>query len=179
LAAIPAPSQPAHSSASNAPAAYLAQQQEAPAKPATPEFKHDDPFAMVLAVSGDQSVANWVMDSGATCNATFDENDCSNIRECQVQVKAAGCSFTVQRMGVAKISALDEKGRTQQLSISDCLISPKFPCKLLSLGTFTKKGHVVTMRDDCIRISNKLNDVVLVAPRDSTSAVPASRSSCG
>src|SRR6185312_10686534 len=47
-----------------------------------------------------------------------------------------------------------------------CLISPQFPFKLLSLHTFTAKGHLVTTDDKMMRITNNQNDVVLLAPRD-------------
>ena len=129
------------------------------------ENAESDPFAFMLKAT-DQSVANWVMDSGATCNATFDETDCSDVRNCQVKVNAAGCSFTVQRMGTAKIDALDEKGRLQKLSLSNCLISPQFPFKLLSLNTLTRNGHLITTDEQKMRITNKVNDIVLLAPRD-------------
>ena len=50
----------------------------------------------------DQSVANWVMDSGATCNATYDEKDCCDVRDCMVKVNAAGSSFTVRTASIKR-----------------------------------------------------------------------------
>jgi hypothetical protein len=125
---------------------------------------------MVLTISSaGHSITNWVLDSGATSCATFDESDCTDVRACQVQVTAAGSCFTVERMGTATVRALDEKGRTQIITLANCLISPQFPYKLLSVPRLTKKGHVVTMEDEKVRISNKLNDIVLVGVRDPTS----------
>ena len=37
------------------------------------------------------------------------------------------------------------------------------------MNCFTNKGHIVTFDKDCVRISNKLNDVVLVGERDANS----------
>ena len=85
------------------------------------------------------------MDSGATSSATFDESDCDNVRDCDVRVTAAGSEFTVTKMGTARITALDERGKEQKILGSNCLISPLFPCKLLSLSALTKKGLTATM----------------------------------
>ena len=91
----------------------------------------------------------------------------------------------MKRIGVATIQALDEKGRVQKVILSGCLISPLFPFKLLSLQTFTKKGHVITIERDYARIANKINDVVLVGVRDPVSklfllkeAVPVNENHC-
>jgi hypothetical protein len=71
-------------------------------------------------------------------------------------------------MGTAVINTLDEKGRPLQLRMTNTLISVKFPYKLLALQQFTRKGgHVITMDQDRIRITNSSNDVVLVGMRDS------------
>ena len=51
-------------------------------------------------------------------------------------------------------------------SWAGCLISPLFPFKLLSLQAFTKRGHVVTLEQEHARISNTVNDVVLLGVRD-------------
>jgi hypothetical protein len=104
------------------------------------DYEPERPFTLVLTISAGESIANWVMDSGATSNATFCESDCVDVRDCKVEVTAAGSTFTVTRIGTAKIQALDAQGRVQQLSLSNCLISPQFPYKLLSLQTFTKKA---------------------------------------
>jgi hypothetical protein len=50
--------------------------------------------------------------------------------------------------------------------LSDCLISPLFPFKLLSLQAFTRRGHKITIEQDLAHISNKINDVILVGIRD-------------
>ena len=39
-----------------------------------------DYFTFVFLTSGDKHVDSWVMDSGATSSATFDERDCTDIR---------------------------------------------------------------------------------------------------
>ena len=57
----------------------------------------------------------------------------------------------------------------QKLTLANCLISSLFPYKLHSLPTLTKRGLTVLMEQDEIRISNKVNDVVLVGRRDPTS----------
>lgn len=90
------------------------------------------------------------MDSGATSSATYDEQDCVNVRECDVKVTAAGSEFAVTKMGTALIETRDEMGRAQKIAVSNCLISPKFPCKLLSLPNLTRKGLTVTMTTDKI-----------------------------
>lgn len=134
-----------------------------------PDGKIDDPFALVLTISSGHNIANWVMDSGATCNATYDERDCIDVHDCDVRVTAAGCEFTVSRIGTAQIKALDEKGHVTNLTLSNCLISPKFPYKLLSIRAFTTRGHTVTMNKDVVRITNQLNDVVLLGIKDDIS----------
>ena len=130
----------------------------------------EDPFnALVLTISNKHNISNWVMDSGATASATYDESDCTDVRDCDVQITAAGSSFSVKRMGTAAIHALDASGKVQKVTLANCLISPLFPYKLLSLQAFTKKGHTITIMADTVRIANKINDVVLVGVRDPTS----------
>ena len=133
---------------------------------------HDDDanfFTFVFLTCDGTPLDSWVLDSGATSSATFDERDCEDIHECDVQVTAAGSDFRVTKMGTAIIEALDEKGRTQKLTIKNCLISPAFPCKLLSLSAMTKKGMTATMTGDRMRISNPNNDIVLLGVRNSSS----------
>jgi hypothetical protein len=163
LSSLSTPAAATTTAASEVPAAFIAQLN-------LEEDKGDkDPFAMVLTLSDGNNIANWVLDSGATSHATFDEADCVDVHDCDVKVTAAGSTFTVQRMGTAKVQALDEKGQPQLLSLSRCLISSQFPYKLLSLQRFTKKGHMVTMDNNQVRISNKVNDIVLLGVRDPTS----------
>src|SRR5262249_47025060 len=104
--------------------------------------------------------SRWVLDSGATRCATFEESDCVDVRDCDVTVTAAGCTFTVQKIGTAIVPALDESGRIITLRMTDTLISPQFAHKLIALQAFTRKGHSVSMTHDCIRVTNSLNPVV-------------------
>ena len=69
----------------------------------------------------------WVLDSGATCCATFRESDCINVRDCKVTVTAAGTTFEVRRTGTAIIDTLDERGRSVRLHMNNTLISERFP----------------------------------------------------
>ena len=59
----------------------------------------ENPFSFVLTLASGQNIQNWVLDSGATCNATPDEADCTDIQNCNVQITAAGSTFTVERRG--------------------------------------------------------------------------------
>src|SRR6185437_14339392 len=90
-----------------------------------PEIKHN---AHVFALSDSApNLSKWVLDSGATCCATYAEADCVDVRECQAHVTAAGSTFSVNKMGTAVIETQDEKGRPVQLRMTDTLISAKFP----------------------------------------------------
>ena len=106
--------------------------------------------------------SRWVLDSGATACATFDESDCIDVRECSVPVTAAGRSFIVTKMGTALIPALDSSGRTIQLRMSNTLISPHFAHKLIALHVFTRKGHYITMTNDRICVINPNNPAMLL-----------------
>jgi len=44
----------------------------------------------------DKHVDAWVLDSGATSSATFDERDCVDVCPCEVRVTGAGGDFTVR-----------------------------------------------------------------------------------
>jgi hypothetical protein len=106
-----------------------------------------DPFCLVVLQAHGKRKAltrGWVFDSGATC-ATNDVADCVDIEVCNIQVTAAGCVFDVFSKGTAVISAEDKNGEETIIRIQDCLISEKFPFKLLALQSFTKKGHTVLM----------------------------------
>ena len=50
----------------------------------------------------------------------------------------------------------------------DCLISPRFPFKLLAVQAFTNKKHVV-MKEEEMQITHPGNDIVLVGKRDPAS----------
>ncbi len=130
---------------------------------------NDNYFSFMLAATKSSHAGAWVMDSGATSSATYDEQDCVNVRECDVKVTAAGSEFAVTKLGTALIETRDEMGRAQKIAVSNCLISPKFPCKLLSLPNLTRKGLTVTMTTDKMRLSNPHNNVVLVGHRDAAS----------
>ena len=139
------------------------------------DYKHSsnpesDQFAFLFSANPMHSIYNWVVDSGATSNCTPDESDCMNIQSCNIQVTtAAGNTITVKKMGTAVINAVNEQGFTQRVTLSNCLISPLFPHRLLSLNCFTRKGHTITFADNQVRISNAVNQVVLLADRDEDS----------
>jgi hypothetical protein len=126
----------------------------------------DNPFCFVasqVGVTHKLPSVGWVFDSGATCCATNDSADCVDIVKCSVRVTAAGCTFDVHSKGTAVIWASDTNGGPKVIQIRDCLISEKFPFKLLALQSFVKKGHTILMKADTISISNQANDVVLTA----------------
>jgi hypothetical protein len=110
------------------------------------------------------SSPQWVLDSGATCCATFYEDDCIDARDCNVKVTG---SFPVLRMGTAVINTVDEQGRSVQLKMRNTLISPKFPYKLLALQLFTARGMEINMNGQRMRIASPVNDHVLFGVRDS------------
>src|SRR5262249_7905610 len=122
--------------------------------------KFHSPIVLVFTSSEnalvlDRSCKNsWVCDSGATSSATYDADDCVDIVECKVDVTAAGTAFNVERKGTAVILVTDTCGRQQELRITNCLISDKFPYKLLALQAFTTKGHSVLMKEDALYVSN-------------------------
>lgn len=130
-----------------------------------------DPFCLVFANEEAQRTHpnGWVFDSGATCCATNDKADCIDITPCKIRVTAAGCTFDVHSKGTALILAADKSGEPNVIRIRDCLISDKFPFKLLALQAFAKKGHSILMQDETITISNNSNDVVLTACLDKNS----------
>jgi hypothetical protein len=47
-----------------------------------------DPLMFVFTVSTQSGTANWVLDSGATCCATFSEDDCVDVKDCEINVTA-------------------------------------------------------------------------------------------
>jgi hypothetical protein len=129
----------------------------------------DEDFAYSFPLTTSHAATHcWVLDSGATCCATFDEADCIDIRPCSVQVTAAGSTFTVNRVGTAVISTIDELGRSVELKMKNTLISPKFPYKLLALRLFTLKGYLIVMTEHRIRITSPACDSVFVGLKDAT-----------
>lgn len=96
----------------------------------------------------------WVCDSGATSSATYDPNDCIDIVECKTQVTAAGCTFDVEHKGTAILKVVDIDGLERELRITNCLISSKFPYKLLALQQFTNKGFSVLIQKQSLFFSN-------------------------
>lgn len=124
-------------------------------------------FHFVLSIAPPQARnKRWVMDSGATCCATYLESDCVDVRDCVVTVTAAGESFTVLRTGTAVIETTDEQGRAVELRMRDTLISPKFPYKLLALQAFTAKGYSVVIGAKEVRIEQPNNKSVFIGTQD-------------
>ena len=107
-----------------------------------------------LALTMRAKSGGWVLDSGATSSATYSEDDCIDIRPCDITVTAAGSEFRVERVGTAIINAVDVHGRVRVLKITNCLISTLFPYKLLAVHTFTNKGYVVVMKGTTMSIAN-------------------------
>jgi histone deacetylase 1/2 len=134
-----------------------------------------DPFCFMLYqgqnVEPTTRPGGWVLDSGATCCATFNAADCIDIVPCKIQVTAAGCTFDVTQKGTAIISACDKQGKVHTLRIRDCLISKRFPFKLLSLQTFVNKGYSILMDAGVISLSNRSNNAVLLAEHDAPSGL--------
>lgn len=139
-------------------------------KPTSDLFAHD--ISVVLSAKMDSlSNTGWVLDSGATACATFDEKDCVDVRSCNVRVTAAGSVFFVKKIGTAVISAKTEKGLPMEVKMTDCLISEYFPYKLLAVSKFTKKNYCFSINNDRMRISNASNDIVFIALRDAISGL--------
>ena len=111
-----------------------------------------------------------MIDSGATSSATFAEEDCTDVRECNVGVTAAGCSFIFKKMGTAKLRVFNEKGDLQTVTIADTLFSDKLPYRLLALQAFTNKGYTAFVDKNCMKISGR-GTVPLVAFKDVTTAL--------
>ena len=108
----------------------LAALEQAPASPSQTTSAPDQGyFSFVFLTSIDAHLESWVMDSGATSSATFDESDCDNVRDCDVRVTAAGSEFTVTKMGTARITALDERGKNKR---SWCPIASSHHCSRAS-----------------------------------------------
>lgn len=123
----------------------------------------------LLATSRMAPTTNWICDSGATSNATYDEKECVDVHPCSVQVTAAGTTFEVTKRGTAIVQALDTKGKAHELRLTGCLISDKFPFKLLALQSFTNKGHTVVFKDRRMQVSNPRSNITLFAIQDDNS----------
>ena len=124
-------------------------------------------FHFALAVVAPQGrERRWVMDSGATCCATYAEEDCIDVRDCAVTVTAAGESFVATRIGTAVIATTDANGHVVELRVRETLISPKFPFKLLALQAFTSKGCLVTMGAQEVRIQQPSSTSAFVGRQD-------------
>jgi hypothetical protein len=128
-----------------------------------------DPFCFIGTTGVAERPAGWVFDSGATCCATYDSADCVDISPCQINVTAAGCVFEVLAKGTAIICATDKNGVDRTIRIQNCLISDKFPFKLLALQTFATKGYTVLMEAKTISITNEFTGVSLTARLDKPS----------
>lgn len=127
-------------------------------------------YAHALSVKIEPA-SGWILDSGATTCATNSEQDCHDIRTCNINVTAAGCNFNVSRIGTIVIKASDTNGIERDLTITDCLISDKFPYKLLAMQKFTNKGYVVTIIGDIMNLYNATHKIAFVANRDSESGL--------
>jgi len=109
----------------------------------------------------------WVMDSGASCCATYAESDCIEVSNCNISVTAAGECFRVTRTGTAVIDTVDEQGRTVQLKMQNTLISERFPYKLLALQPFTARGYRISIDDTQLRIVKEVERSAFVGMKDS------------
>jgi len=143
------------------------------------EQEHDDQLMFMMThkqtnceifmgMSPDNANGGWIVDSGATTCATSDEQDCIDVRGCNINVTTAGCKFQVQRIGTAVINTVDTSGVQRTITIKECLISDKFPYKILSMHRFAKNGHTITMKGDAISIKAPDNKFELTARRDSS-----------
>jgi len=123
----------------------------------TPKIKTEEktpPFEFMFVldsepanVSKPESCENsWVIDSGATTSATFSEKDCIDVVPCHVVVSAAGGSFVVTKKGTAKFAILSRDGQLCNISITNTLISDKFPYRLWSLQAITERGGCANFR---------------------------------
>ena len=131
------------------------------------QLSDNDTFShFAFSVTANCVSKNWVLDSGATCCATADEADCIDVRECNMNVTAAGSSFTVKRIGTAVINTIDERGNKVQLRMQDTLISDRFTHKLLALQRFTSKGFQVIMGAHNMRIASSSCQAVFLGCRD-------------
>src|SRR5205814_1916437 len=101
------------------------------------------------------------IDSGATHACTYDASDCTNVRQCSMSVTAAGNVFDINLIGTAIIDAVNSLGQPQRITIDDCLISDRFPYKLLALQSFTNKGHISVTGNE-ITITNPVNNIKLM-----------------
>ena len=102
----------------------------------------------------------WVLDSGATHSCTYDQSDCKDVRECSITVTAAGNVFEISLMGTACIDAVNDRGSPQRVIVKNCLISSRFPYKLLAMQSFTNKGHTVFVRGN-FKITNPDESITL------------------
>ena len=89
------------------------------------------PEGLLVALAMKSRSAGWVVDSGATACATYSKDDCINVRPCDISVTAAGCVFNVSLVGTAVVRAIDVLGKVRIINITNCLISDRFPYKLL------------------------------------------------
>ena len=118
-----------------------------------------------------EAKGGWIVDSGATTCATYDKSDCINIRDCNISVTAAGCRFKVSLIGTAIVSALNTNGEYETLNVTDCLISERFPYKLLSMQKFAAKGLTITMTGDSMTMANPTNNISFTASKDAKSGL--------
>ena len=147
------------------------EQPQLPNHPAlTASHEGDEPYVFVFTLgSGEGNITGkqgWVLDSGATTSATHYEEDCIDITPCNIKVTAAGSEFIVTRKGTAVINCVDPNGVTQKILVRNCLISEKFPYKLLALSKFAKRGYSALIKDETITITNPQSNLTLIAQKD-------------
>ena len=129
-----------------------------------------DVYSFVFSADSTASKrSGWVLDSGATSSATYDADDCIDVVDCKVNVTAAGCTFVVVKKGKAIISAIGGNGKANTIQVRNCLISEKFPFKLLALQAFTKRGHTVFMQGNSMSIADPAKTVIMTADKDPVS----------
>ena len=123
-------------------------------------------FALQNCVAANPNGLGWVIDSGATSSATYNAADCTDIRQCNITVTAAGTSFQVKQIGTAKLSVIDTSDKVNDITIANCLISSQFPYRLLALQAFTNKGYEASMKGDAIDIFKPNSGAALRAVKD-------------
>jgi hypothetical protein len=86
----------------------------------------------------------WCVDGASSCNATYTEEGCYDIRPCHVRIESCNSSseaFVCTRMGKRKIRALNEQtGEVVTMIADEVLIHEAFPFHILSEDKVFQKG---------------------------------------
>ena len=91
---------------------------------------HTMPHHVMVTATQPEPLDMTCVDSAATANATWDRGSCTDIVECNVGIKSADDSahFVCKEKGTKTLMAFDnDTGRVRKITMSDVLISPKFP----------------------------------------------------